>query len=832
MLFSRDRAVWIAAFVAVGLAMVHVIWFFASPGLESREFFAAFYTPFVSTLAGLMLLFAAWRLRQSNRRAALAWTLLGAAQLFTAIGDVTWYVIEILQGEPPSPSLADVFYLLNYPIFLLGVLQLAPKSVFTRQWVKTTIDMTILLLTTVLMLWNYLLAPLLSVFEGSRLLLFITMAYPTGDLLLVWALLVVLYRYKPGAGMRYFRLLAAGLVMTIIYDLIFLYQTVVGIAWSGSWADLIYTLAFLTIGLSGWYQAIEPQDLQAIQVANHSRLPLLEVMGKEYSWKVYLPYIWLAIAYVMLVYAPKTSMVNPNAEYLSIGLIIFLVLVRQVLTMRENRQLNTTLRDTLTQVQYQSFMLEKANHEMQVEIQERKRIENRLVYDALHDPLTGLPNRALFLDRLAHAGRQKKRHPQFGYAVLFLDLDSFKLVNDSLGHIAGDHLLVYMAQALQDCLRTTDTVARLGGDEFVILLEDIQADDAVRTAERLQEVLSKPVQIDGNRVFVSVSIGIVQNIDGYEAPEEVLRDADLAMYHAKARGKARYEIFQTDMRASVITRLALENDLHRALDQKEFTLHYQPILSLPGQRLVAFEALVRWNHPERGLLLPVEFISVAEETGLILSLGRWILQEACHQAQRWIARYPQLSDIKVSVNISGKQLKQPDFIEPGREALAETGLPAANLALEVTESVCIDHLDAVADTLKALESLGVETQIDDFGTGYSSLSYLQRLPVKSIKIDRCFIQSIQEDHSDAPDLARAIFSMINGLGIRSVAEGIETELQLSELSRLNCSYVQGFYLAVPMDEGALESWLQSSHVLPGKSNFFRHAASDVQPSGE
>lgn len=813
------------------MALVHVICFFANPDPDSREFFAAFYTPFVSILAGLMLLFTAWRQRQVSRRAALAWTLLGAAQLFTAFGDVTWYVMEILLGEPPSPSLADVFYLLNYPIFLLGVMQLAPRRELTRQWVKTTIDMVIIMLSTVLILWNYLLAPLLSVFEGSRLLLMITIAYPAGDLLLIWALLVVFYRYRPDAGMRSFALLAAGLVMIIVYDLIFLYQTIVGTSLSGNWADLIYTTAFVMIGLAGWYQATEPQDVRALQAVGDSHAPLLDAMGKEYSWKAYLPYIWLVMAYFMLVNAPDNSLVNADAGFLSIGVIISLVLARQIITIRENRQLNITLKDTLTQVQYQSFMLEKANHEMQLEIQERKRIENRLTYDALHDHLTGLPNRALFLDRLAHAGRQKKRHPQFGYAVLFLDLDSFKLVNDSLGHIAGDHLLAYMAQALQDCIRTTDTVARLGGDEFVILLEDIQEDDAIRTAERLQEALSRPVQIDGNRVFVSVSIGIVQNIDGYDAPEEVLRDADLAMYHAKARGKARYEIFQTSMRASVITRLALENDLRRAIDQNEFTLHYQPILSLPAQRLVAFEALVRWNHPERGMVLPVEFISVAEETGLILPLGRWILHEACHQARCWIARYPQLADIKVSVNISGKQLKQSDFIETVREVLVETGLPAANLALEVTESVCIDSLDAVADTLKALESLGVETQIDDFGTGYSSLSYLQRLPVKSIKIDRCFIQSIQKDHSEAPDLVRAIFSMINGLGIQSVAEGIESELQLSELSRLNCSYVQGFYLAVPMDENSIESWMLSNQALPGRSKFFHRTASDVYPSG-
>ncbi len=308
-------------------------------------------------------------------------------------------------------------------------------------------------------------------------------------------------------------------------------------------------------------------------------------------------------------------------------------------------------------------------------------------------------------------------------------------------------------------------------------------------------------------MFVSVSIGIVDKVDEYEIPEDVLRDADLAMYQAKSHGRARYEIFHTGMRANAILRMELENDLRRAIDEKEFVLYYQPILELSEQRLVGFEALIRWQHPERGLVPPAEFITVAEETGLILPLGKWVLFEACRQASEWQERLHLQMPIKVNVNISGRQLKQPDFVAMVMQALEENHLAANCLALEVTESVCLDSLEMVAGTLEALQMLGVETQIDDFGTGYSSLSYLQRLPVRSIKIDRSFIHAINDVSSSAPDIIRAIFSMVNDLGLKAVAEGIENEAQLSELKRLRCSYVQGFLLAMPMDEPNLERWL-------------------------
>jgi diguanylate cyclase (GGDEF)-like protein len=528
------------------------------------------------------------------------------------------------------------------------------------------------------------------------------------------------------------------------------------------------------------------------------------------SWWHYLPYLFVLSAYGLLLqrnFIPMTlSMLGLT---LAFGGIVTLVLLRQLLSLRENRQLFQGLNEAHLQLQQQAADLERVNQAMQQEIGERRRAEDRLSYDTLHDGLTGLPNRALFLDRLEQAGRKQKRNPAFQYAVLFLDLDSFKVMNDSLGHPAGNQILIHMARTLLGCVRGTDTVARLGGDEFAILLEEVgHPEGVILTAKRLLDELSQPVQIDGARLFISASIGIVAGSEINGGPEDILRDADLAMYQAKSRGKGCYVLFRDTMRETAISRMALESDLRYALENHQFTLWYQPIIELP-ERLVGFEALVRWKHPGRGLIAPAEFIPLAEETGLILPLGRWILETACRQAVEWIEMFPGLARMKMSINISGLQLRQPDFVHSVVEVLQETRLSPERLALEVTESVCLDGLDQVAATLRDLQALGIEVQIDDFGTGYSSLSYLQRLPVYTIKIDRSFIKDLT-DPGGAPDIVRAIFSMVNNLGIKAVAEGIENEGQLEALRRLNCRYVQGYLLARPMEPDCAERWIRQN----------------------
>jgi diguanylate cyclase (GGDEF)-like protein/PAS domain S-box-containing protein len=423
------------------------------------------------------------------------------------------------------------------------------------------------------------------------------------------------------------------------------------------------------------------------------------------------------------------------------------------------------------------------------------------------DPLTGLPNRLLFIDRLGRLIKHSKRRKDHLFAVLFLDLDGFKMINDSLGHLAGDQLLVGVAARLEKCLRSSDTVARLGetftvarlgGDEFTILLDDIkEPSDANRTAERLMKALAPPFLLAGKEVFTSISIGIALSNAAYDQPEDMLRDADTAMYRAKSLGKARYEVFDADMRASVMARLQLETDLRRALERNEFRNFYQPIVALDSGRIVGFEALLRWRHPTRGMLGPEEFIFVAEETGLIRELGWWSLREACRQMSNWRAHSEASHDLTVSVNLSAKQLLQPHLVDQTKKLLRETGLPPEALKLEITESAVMADPAAAAEMLQQIKSLGIRLAIDDFGTGYSSLSYLHRFPLDTLKIDRSFISGVGEG-GDGMEIARTIMPMAKNLRLDVVAEGVETMEQVALLKRLQCKYAQGYYFSKPL----------------------------------
>jgi diguanylate cyclase (GGDEF)-like protein/PAS domain S-box-containing protein len=430
------------------------------------------------------------------------------------------------------------------------------------------------------------------------------------------------------------------------------------------------------------------------------------------------------------------------------------------------------------------------------DITARKRAEEQLMHDALHDHLTGLPNRNLMLDRLDQAIQRLRGRLSKGFAVLFMDLDRFKNVNDSLGHAIGDKLLVQTAERLTSIIRPGDTVARLGGDEFALLLADVfTLSQVTHIADRILEDCAKPVIIDGNEISTSVSIGITMGTDRYESAHEVLRDADIAMYLAKSEGKACYQIFDREMHQRVVKLQRLEVELRQAVERNEFILHYQPIVSLSNDGLVGFEALIRWNHPERGMVPPGEFIYAAEETGLIVPMGWWTLREACRQTKSWQDQHPSNPLLSISVNVSGKLFNQPDFVIALRRILKDTRLPATSLRIEITESVLLDHADESIAKLAELRKLGVGLHVDDFGTGYSSLSYLQKFNYDTLKIDRSFVQEVVD--SDA--IVQSIITLGKLLGMNIIAEGVETEDQLERLRELECPQVQGFWFSKPVD---------------------------------
>ena len=418
---------------------------------------------------------------------------------------------------------------------------------------------------------------------------------------------------------------------------------------------------------------------------------------------------------------------------------------------------------------------------------------------AFHDALTGLPNRSLFTDHLRVALRRAQQNEKYLFGVLFLDLDRFKNINDSLGHPCGDELLSLVARRLETCIRQTDMVARFGGDEFAILLDAIQdASDVVRVAEKVQQVISAPFKLASHEAITTASIGVALSTSGYAEAEDIIRDADTAMYRAKDHGKARYEIFDTTMHTRAVTLLRLESDLRRALEKEELCVYYQPLVSLASRELHGFEALVRWQHPECGIVSPDDFIPLAEETGLILPIGLQVLREACLQLRKWQQRSPCNRDLIMSVNLSGKQLTQPDLIERIEEVLHESQINPWHLKLEITETVVMDNPELAAVTLAKLRGLGVRLSIDDFGTGYSSLSYLNRFPVDTLKIDRSFVTSMNEADENL-QIVKTIVTLAGNLGMQVVAEGVESEEQLDQLRSLKCQYGQGFLFSKPLD---------------------------------
>ncbi len=462
------------------------------------------------------------------------------------------------------------------------------------------------------------------------------------------------------------------------------------------------------------------------------------------------------------------------------------------------------------------------------DISERKRAEEMLVHNAFHDGLTNLPNRALFLDRLQHALTLSKKHPNYNFAVLLIDIDEFKIVNDSLGHSAGDELLIQIGQRLKDSVRRADTVsrprvtglsdgrssdetlARLGGDEFTILLDDIRDPiEAIRVAGRVQEELATPFLVNDQKIVISASIGITSSAGPHLNAEDLVRDADIAMYRAKKAGKARCEVFDTAMHASAVKRLRLETDLRKALDQNEFRVFYQPIVSLQTGKITGFEALTRWQHPE-GILSPIEFIPVAEETGLIIPMNRLLLREACQDLQAWQAEFPANPPLTMSVNITPREFSQPDLADEIGKTLEQLNFDPSWLRLEIVETIAMGDEDKSGEALAQLKAIGVHLSIDDFGTGYSSLSRLRRIPVDTLKIDRSFIMNMDTD-AENREIVKTIIMLAHNLRLKVVAEGAEIEKHINQLSDLHCEMAQGYFYSRPADNLAMLKLLAADH---------------------
>lgn len=475
-----------------------------------------------------------------------------------------------------------------------------------------------------------------------------------------------------------------------------------------------------------------------------------------------------------------------------------------------NQQLEQKVRDRTVELENANQKLKIINQKLKREIEERQKIEQQLVQDILHDSLTGLPNRTLLMDRIEHSLQITKRNPDYLFALLFIDLDRFKSINDSQGHLVGDQLLINTANLLTNCIRNTDTLARLGGDEFVILLDNIQhLTDATKLAERINLQLQSSFSLNSQIVYLSASIGIALSSTGYDNSSQILRDADIAMYRAKERGKAAYEVFDQAMYLEIVKAIEIERDLRLALERNELILYYQPIVSLKTTKLIALEALIRWQHPTKGFISPCEFIPIAEETGLIIPIGDWVLEEACQQLRRWqqtFALIPEINSLKISVNVASQQLQATDLIEKLDLILAQTGLDSHCLRLEITERLLVDSGQNTKNNLSEIKRRQIKLSIDDFGTGYSSLSYLSRFPIDNLKIDRSFVNAIISDN-ESLEIVKAIINLAHSLNIETIAEGVETIEQAKHLQDLGCEYAQGYLFAKPLSVEMSEQYL-------------------------
>ncbi len=594
--------------------------------------------------------------------------------------------------------------------------------------------------------------------------------------------------------------------------------TAQGLLWIfGSTTDLLHhgpSAAIIAICLMGLLQYASHTAIVATANALKDNQTIWQMWNQNFLW-ISITYFAGAAAAGLIAFSIGTAGFYAFLIAIPIIAIVYLSYDRYLREVKSSaRQAELAERERAEIERERAEQAERHVKELNNYIVEQERISRTLEetkehfrHAAFHDALTGLPNRSMFSELLTAEIKSSRINSNHLFAALFIDLDRFKNINDSLGHSYGDLLLVAFAGRLEKILRPVDTLARFGGDEFAILLSNMShPQDAIRVAERILEDLTQPFDLKENSSFTSASIGIALSTSGYDRPEDILRDADTAMYRAKENGKGRYELFDKDMHARAVSRLSLERDLRQAIEQKEFCVYYQPIVSLESGKLAGFEALVRWNHPVEGLVSPSEFIPVAEETGLILQIGQWVLEEACRAVNTWQQQSVVHRNLTLSVNLSAKQVSQPDLLEQVSHALEQSGLDARSLKLEITESVVMENAEAATMMFKRLRALGVQLSIDDFGTGYSSLSYLHRFPLNYLKIDRSFVSRITETGENA-EIVRTIVTLAHNLGLQVIAEGVETREQQKQLESVGCEYAQGYLFSRPVEHDSVKALL-------------------------
>jgi diguanylate cyclase len=750
------------------------------------------WVPMAAAMAGLLLIYAGWQLLHwpaghrtligdlffypvsaaaigaalaaANRcadqpRLRSAWRLLALGSASYLVADIAQTFYE-LAGSKPYPSVADGFYLLLYPLLLWGLLRFSVGRRALTEGVRLTLDIAIVAIGGAVVVIYVVLGPTVVTSGPDPLQTAFSIAYPVGDMILLVGLGSALLRRVAPSSSRSLQFMAIGLLAFTAGDLVYGYITLHGTYSGGDPVDSLWMVAIALWAVAAAAQAAPGPAVESDDEPRRSRA----------SWP---PFIAVTVVFGLLVFSQRNDTLLPN-----VTLVIAAVLVTALVSIRQ-------------------FLAQK----------DLLQTQGRLSYMSLHDALTGLPNRALVIDR-AEQMLARARRSEMPVAALYVDIDGFKHVNDSLGHAAGDELLRVVAARLCGVIRGADTVGRLGGDEFVVLLQDLTFDAGPElVAERICDVLSQQIELADTELrtlSVTTSVGIALGQRG--TADDLLRDADLALYEAKGAGKNRWVTFESRMQTVAQDRLALELDLKEALDRDQFFLLYQPTFDLQSETITAVEALIRWRHPVRGVVSPDSFIPLAEETGLIVPIGQWVLRTACEQAAAW---HRQGRSIGLSVNVSARQLDNDAIVHDVADALATTELDPGSLTLEITETTLMHDAESAAQTLRELKIQGVRIAIDDFGTGYSSLAYLRQFPVDALKIDRSFISGIAASH-ESEALIHTLVQLGKTLGLETLGEGIEEQSQLEHLQREQCDSGQGFLFARPLEREAIDAMLKLS----------------------
>ena len=880
------------AFVGVILFVVWLIWlFFGGP---THRVLIANIANIPFEIAGATSALLAARHTALSPRTRRAWAFVGLAMAADGTGNILWLVYENVLGLTPETSWVDAVYLCYYPLMLIGLLTF-PMARRTRgELAKFWLDAGTVMLAGGIVIWHIVFAPALRADHAGTLAAALSIAYPVGDLALLYGSAAMLLRMSSGVSYGPARLLALAGVLFFLGDVVYGYQVLQDNSYSsGTWVDIGWQAPGLLWLLAAQFQRWRADGRQDIVQTNQSRdggvsaLPyaaigvgyaLLFIVARPY-WSAQLGSVMIAVVVLTTVVVARQiaaamentrlladraarearfrSLVQHSSDVITVvdaaGITRYMSpAVNQVLGWTIESALGKRLIDLVhaEDVDAAANLLKTAgatsgataNAILRVrhasgdwrhietigtgllddptirgivlntrDVSERTVLEAELTHQAYHDPLTGLVNRGRFRslvdEALMRAGTDRGN-----IAVLYLDLDGFKNVNDSFGHSDGDQMLVETGMRLRNATRGGDTVARLGGDEFAILLEHVKTDaDAIIIADRVTNSMRRPFKLRGGEIVAGASIGIARG-DATADADDLLRNADVAMYVGKRGQKGQYMVFQPEMYAAVRDRLTLETELRRDIERGNLTLAFQPIIDLDSDRVAGVEALVRWPHPERGLLPPNEFIPLAESTGLIVPLGRWVLREACRLGASWRMMLPENATFTVAVNISGHQLQNPELTDDIVAALERSGLPPSFLMLEITESTVARDGDAARDRLRTLKSLGVQLAIDDFGMGYSSLSSLERFPIDVLKIDKAFVGHVGADGSRR-SLARMIVALGDALSLRTIAEGVERPEQVAALSSMGCSYAQGFFYSRPVTPAEITQMIQRGRLV-------------------